>query len=149
MTATMTAVKELARAWVEGHREELSGRHRTIWELAEPAWREYRSAAWFVGRLESAGFTAEPGSAALPTAFAARWSNGPAPTLAAYAEYDAVPGNCQSAATTRGPREGLSESAPGHTDPHSALGIGALAGILAAQHAMQAAQATGTLRVFG
>ena len=145
----MTRLKELARGWVEGHRQELSEWHRTIWEFAEPAWREYRSAAWFVERLRRAGFSVESGSGGMPTAFAAQWSNGPGATVAGYAEYDAVPGNCQAAATSRGPRLGLSEFAPGHTDPHSALGIGALGGILAAQHAMQSAGLTGTLRFFG
>ena len=145
----MIAVKELARAWVERHRHALSEWHRTIWEYAEPAWREYRSAAWFVDRLRRACFTVESASGGMPSAFAAQWSNGSGPTLAGYAEYDAVPGNCQAAATSRGPRPGLSEFAPGHTDPHSALGIGALAGILATQHAMQQANLTGTLRFFG
>jgi aminobenzoyl-glutamate utilization protein B len=145
----MTRLKELARGWVEGHRQELSEWHRTIWEFAEPAWREYRSAAWFVERLRRAGFSVESGSGGMPTAFAAQWSNGPGATVAGYAEYDAVPGNCQAAATSRGPRQGLSEFAPGHTDPHSALGIGALGGILATQYAMQSAGVTGTLRFFG
>jgi aminobenzoyl-glutamate utilization protein B len=145
----MPAVKEVARDWVDRNRDALSDWHRTIWEFAEPAWREYRSAAWFVDRLRRAGFTVEPGSGGMPTAFAAEWSNGAGPTLAAYAEYDAVPGNCQAAATARGPRAGVSAFAPGHTDPHSALGIGALAGILATQHAMQVAKVTGTLRFFG
>ena len=145
----MTAAKELAHSWVDEHRQALSEWHRTIWEFAEPAWREYRSAAWFVERLRRAGFNVESGSAGMPTAFAAEWSNGPGATVAGYAEYDAVPGNCQAAATSRGPRPGLSEFAPGHTDPHSALGIGALAGILAAQDAMQKAGVKGTLRFFG
>jgi len=145
----MTRLKELAHGWVEGHRQELSDWHRTIWEFAEPAWREYRSASWFVERLQRAGFSVESGSGGMPTAFAAQWSNGPGATVAGYAEYDAVPGNCQAAATSRGPRPGLSEFAPGHTDPHSALGIGALGGILATQHAMQSAGVTGTLRFFG
>jgi aminobenzoyl-glutamate utilization protein B len=43
----------------------------------------------------------------------------------------------------------LSEFAAGHTDPHSALGIGALAGLLAAQSAMRAAKIGGTLKFFG
>jgi aminobenzoyl-glutamate utilization protein B len=145
----MTAVKELAHRWIDRQREVLSEWHRTIWEFAEPAWREYRSATWFVDRLQRAGFKVESGSAGMPTAFAAEWSNGPGATVAGYAEYDAVPGNCQAAATSRGPRPGLSEFAPGHTDPHSALGIGSLAGILATQHAMQMTGVTGTLRFFG
>ncbi len=139
----------LAHDWVDAHHAEWSAWHRTIWEWAEPAWREYRSAAWFVARLREAGFEVEAGSAGMPTAFAARWSNGAGATVAGYAEYDAVPGNCQAASTRREPRAGLSPYAPGHTDPHSALGIGALAGILATQHAMRASGTTGTLRFFG
>jgi aminobenzoyl-glutamate utilization protein B len=145
----MTRIHELADAWVHSHRDALSDWHRTIWDYAEPAWREYRSAAWFVGKLREAGFSVEAGSGGMPTAFAAEWSNGPGPRVATYAEYDAVPGNCQAAATRRGPRDGLSEFAPGHTDPHSALGIGALAAILATQHAMQQSGVRGTLRFFG
>jgi aminobenzoyl-glutamate utilization protein B len=145
----MTNPKQTAHAWIEANREQLSRWHRTIWDYAEPAWREYRSAAWFVERLREHGFEVEAGSAGMPTAFAARWSNGPGPTVAGYAEYDAVPGNCQAASTRREPRPGLSEFAAGHTDPHSALGIGALAGILATQHAMKTAGIGGTLRFFG
>ena len=143
------SAKALALAWVDSQRQTLSEWHRTIWNYAEPAWREYRSAAWFVERLTEEGFAVEAGSGGMPTAFAAAWSNGPGPTVAGYAEYDAVPGNCQAAGTRRAPRAGLSDSAPGHTDPHSALGIGALGGLLATKHAMQAAGIGGTLRFFG
>ena len=142
-------IKASANQWVDSHRGELSDWHRTIWDFAEPAWREYRSSAWFVERLRREGFTVEAGSGGMPTAFAAEWSNGPGPTVAGYAEYDAVPGNCQAASTQREPRPGFSEFAPGHTDPHSALGIGALAGILATKHAMQSANIGGTLKFFG
>ena len=145
----MTAAKALAHGWIDDHRTVLSAWHRTIWEFAEPAWREYRSAAWFVERLRSEGFEVESGSAGMPTAFAASWTNGPGPTVAGYAEYDAVPGNCQAATTRREPRAGLSEFAAGHTDPHSALGIGALAGILATKYAMTTGGVTGTLKFFG
>ncbi len=138
-----------AHAWIDQHAREWSDWHQTIWHYAEPAWREYRSAAWFVEVLRRHGFAVEAGSAGMPTAFAAEWSNGAGPAVATYAEYDAVPGNCQAAATRRGPRAGLSEHAPGHTDPHSALGIGALVAVLATQAAMKAGGIRGTLKFFG
>ena len=47
------------------------------------------------------------------------------------------------------PREGVSRWAAGHTDPHSALGIGALAGILAAKRAMETHGIKGTLKLMG
>ena len=59
--------------------------------------------------------------------------------LGSYAEYDAVPGNSQQVVPYQAPREGLHPWAAGHTDPHSALGTTALAGVLAALRARPAA----------
>ena len=120
-----------------------------IFDLAEPAWREYRSAAWYVERLRAEGFEVEAGSGGMPTAFAARWSNGDGAQVGMYAEYDAVPANCQAADTLERPRDGLGALAPGHTDPHSALGIGALGGLLATKAVMQQEGIPGTLRFTG
>ena len=145
----MSDSKSTADAWVAGHRADLSEWNRTIWELAEPAWREYRSAAWYVERLRAEGFDVEAGSGGMPTAFSATWSNGAGPTVMAYAEYDAVPGNSQAAVTREAPRPGTSRFAAGHTDPHSALGMGALGGLLATKAAMERHGIPGTLRFTG
>ena len=141
--------KHDALAWVVAMRPQWSGWNAHIWNLAETAWREYRSSAWYVAKLKAEGFTVEEGSGGMPTAFAATWSNGPGPTIMTYAEYDAVPGNCQVADTYRAPRKGLSRFAGGHTDPHSALGMGALVGALAAKAAMERHGITGTIRFMG
>ena len=47
------------------------------------------------------------------------------------------------------PAKGLSRFAGGHTDPHSALGMGSLAGALAAKAAMEKHGITGTIRFMG
>jgi aminobenzoyl-glutamate utilization protein B len=143
------AARATAFAWVDENRPHWSAWNSHIWHLAETAWREYRSAAWYVAKLRAEGFTVEDGSGGMPTAFAASWSNGSGPAVMAYAEYDAVPGNCQAAVPWRQPRAGLSRFAGGHTDPHSALGMGALAGALAAKAAMQRHGITGTIRFMG
>jgi aminobenzoyl-glutamate utilization protein B len=139
--------KEAARGWLDAHRGDFSAWHQTIWQLAEPAWREYESAQWYVEMLRGHGFEVEEGSGGMPTAFYASWTNGDGsgPRILTYAEYDAVPGNCQAAGTQRQPREGLSVHAAGHTDPHSALGISTLAGALATQAAMRQHDIPGTL----
>jgi aminobenzoyl-glutamate utilization protein B len=93
--------------FVDTRRSDWSQWNAHIWNLAETAWREYRSAEWYVARLKAEGFSVETGSGGMPTAFCATWSNGKGPTLMAYAEYDAVPGNCQIADTYRAPRQGL------------------------------------------
>jgi aminobenzoyl-glutamate utilization protein B len=146
--AALTPAKKTAFDWIEKNRERLSTDHQTIWHLAETAWREYRSAAWYVERLRKAGFEVEAGSAGMPTAFVARWGSGK-PVIASYAEYDAVPGNNQAPVPYRKLRGGLHEQAAGHTDPHSALGMGALGGILAAKAAMEKHKLKGTLVFFG
>lgn len=149
MTRLTDDAKQTARAWIDEHLEQLTAWHTRIWELAEPAWREYRSQAWYVERLRAEGFDVEDGSAGMPTAFSAVWSNGEGPTLLTYAEYDAVPGNNQAATTAEETRGGLTRFAPGHTDPHSVLGISTLAGLLGAKHAMQIHGITGTLKYTG
>ncbi|NIM00338.1 MAG: amidohydrolase, partial [Acidobacteria bacterium] len=66
-------------------RKDLSAWHDQIWDYHEPAWREYRSAAWYVERLRREGFEVEEGSGGMPTAFCARWGNG-GPTIGSFAE---------------------------------------------------------------
>ena len=148
------AFGETALRWIDEQRGALSAWNQTIFDFGETAWREYRSAAWYVERLRAEGFTVEEGSAGMPTAFCAEWRNGPdsanaGPTIAGYAEYDGIPGNCQAADVVQRPRDGLSLHAGGHTDPHSALGIGALGGFLAAKAAMEAHGIPGRLKFFG
>jgi aminobenzoyl-glutamate utilization protein B len=145
----MSDAKQVALDWVDRNAAELSAWTTTIWDFAEPAFREYRSAAWYVKTLQDEGFTVEAGSGGMPTAFCATYTTGPGPTVATYAEYDAVPGNCQAATTREEPRPGLSRHAAGHTDPHSALGMSALGGALAAKAAMDVVGLGGTLKVFG
>ena len=142
-------VKRSALDWVEAHRQQLSEWHATIWDLHEPAWREYRSAAWYVDRLRREGFEVEEGSGGMPTAFCATWSNGDGPTIGSYAEYDAVPGNNQDRVPWRKLRDGTHHAAAGHTDPHSALGMSALGGILAAKAAMERHGIQGRLKFMG
>ena len=141
--------KRTAFAWIDQNMAALSEWNQLIWHWAETALREYKSAAWYVDRLTKEGFAVEAGTGGMPTAFRAVWSNGQGPRIAAYAEYDAVPGNCQAAATRKMPRPGLSPQAGGHTDPHSALGISNLAGVLAAKTAMIENAIKGTIVFFG
>ena len=138
-----------ALAAVDARMAELSDWCATIFDFGETAWREYRSAAWYVEHLRAEGFSVEEGSGGMPTAFCANWSNGPGPVVGLYAEYDAVPGNCQAASSRQEPRAGLSVHAGGHTDPHSALGISALGGLLAVKAAMQRHGIGGGLRFTG
>ena len=140
--------KHTALAWVDASQKRLSDFHLEIWRYAETAFREYRSARAYCDLLRKEGFQVEEGSADMPTAFLATFGEG-RPVLGSYAEYDAVPENSQEPVPYRSPRSGLHPWAPGHTDPHSSLGVSALAGVLAAKAAMEKHKLPGTLRFFG
>ncbi len=145
----LSPAQSTAIAHVCGKSAALSDWTAQIFAFGETAWREYRSAEWYVTLLRQHGFTVEAGSGGMPTAFCADWSNGDGPVIGLYAEYDAVPGNCQAASTKREPRAGLGFQAGGHTDPHSGLGISGLGGLLATKAAMEQHGIKGGLRFMG
>ncbi|MCO5176903.1 MAG: hypothetical protein M9890_08055 [Thermomicrobiales bacterium] len=140
--------KQYAMDWIEQNRQRLSDFDIEIWNYAEPAWREYKSARAYVELLKADGWDVEEGSGEMPTAFVARWGDG-GPVLGAYAEYDAVPGNSQEPSPERAPRAGLHPYTSGHTDPHSMLGVAGLTGALAAKAAMEKYNIKGQLVFFG
>lgn len=147
---THEALRAAALAHLDRERARLSEFNARIWSYAEPAWREYRSARAYVELLRSEGWEVEEGSGGMPTAFVARWARGEGgPTVAGFAEYDAVPGNSQQVVPYPAPREGLHPYAAGHTDPHSMLGTASLAAVLAAKAAMQEGGTPGRLVLFG
>ena len=57
----MTTAKNVARSWVHDNLPQLSDWCMTIWDFGETAWREYRSAAFYVDLLRRNGFAVEPG----------------------------------------------------------------------------------------
>src|SRR5262252_2803898 len=146
--SAISTEKQTALAWVDANQKWLSDFHLEIWRYAETAFREYRSAKAYCDLLRKEGFTVEEGSGEMPTAFLATFGEG-RPILGSYAEYDAVPENSQEPVPYRSPRKGLHPWAAGHTDPHSSLGVSALAGVLAAKAAMEKHRLKGTLRFFG
>ena len=67
----MSEAKTTARAWVRDHLGDLSDWCAIVFEHGESAWREYRSAAFYVDLLRKQGFEVEAGSGGMPTAFSA------------------------------------------------------------------------------
>ena len=146
--ASVKDAKKTVLDWVEENNQWISDFHQLIWNYAEPALREYRSSKAYCDVLRKEGFSVTEGTGGMPTAFMASYGEG-RPVIATYAEYDAVPGNSQQAVPYQAPREGLNPWAAGHTDPHSALGVSCLAGILAAKKAMVDCGLKGTFRIYG
>ena len=121
----MTPEKQTAVDWVGDNESALSDWHQTIWRYAEPAWREYKSAALYVERLRAEGFTVEESSAGMPTAFCATWGDR-GPVIGGYAEYDAVPGQSQQQTRYRAPYHGAASPAPGSRSPAECAARGTL-----------------------
>lgn len=101
---------------VDAMQPDMSTFHQEIFSYAEPAWREYRSAAAYVRMLRDEGFE---------------------------------PGYSQETVPYRKPREEFHPWAPGFTDAHSALGVGAATGAIALKRALECSGGGGRIRLFG
>jgi len=141
----LTSAKKTAFKWVEDNEERLSDLHQRIWNLAETSFREYKSVKALAEFHREEGFKVEMGVAGMPTAYIATWGEG-RPVLSTYTEYDAVPDCWQDPVPYR---SAANPYRAGHTDPHSALGVGALAGAVATKAAMEKHGLEGTVKVFG
>src|SRR5260370_10408786 len=86
--------KQYAIDWIVENAKRFSDFHLKIWNYAEPAWREYRSAKAYCDLLRGEGFTVEESSGEMPTPFAASCGKR-GPALGSYAEYDAGPAKSQ------------------------------------------------------
>ncbi len=102
---------------------------RKIWEYAETALQETKSAALLEEVLEKEGFAVTRGVAGMPTAFVATAGSG-APVVAILAEYDALPGLSQKAGEAK--KSPAVAGAPGQGCGHNLLGTAAVAAAVAA-----------------
>jgi len=118
---------------------------RSLWNYAEVALQEKRSAELLATTLRDAGFEVRTGAAGMPTAFVASYGAGK-PVIGLLAEYDALPGMSQKVSDRQEP---LEEGAAGHACGHSGLGAGALGAALAVKAAMEEHGLKGTLRLYG
>ena len=141
----LTAAKKTAFNWIDDNAERISDFHQLIWNYAETSFREYKSAKAFLEFHKEEGFDVIQGVAGMPTAYEATWGK-EKPVLSTYCEYDAVPSAWQDQVPYRSADNPYRS---GHTDPHSALGVGALIGAVATKHAMKKHGLKGSIKVFG
>ncbi len=83
--------KTAARQRLESQRDLLVELSHRIHAQPELGFEEERSSTWLCETLADLGFAVEPGICDLPTAFRARFGNGPL-SVAICAEYDSLPG---------------------------------------------------------
>lgn len=118
---------------------------QTLWELAELGYLEQRSSERLQDYLRSEGFAISAGVADIPTAFVASAGSGQ-PVIAILAEFDALPGLSQAAASRRQP---LEEGAPGHACGHHLFGAAAAVAGASVAAWLQRSGRQGTVRVYG
>lgn len=119
-----------------------------IWEYAELAYHETRSADLLCRILKDEGFSVTIGDAGIPTCFTGSFSYGTGkPVMGILGEYDALSSLSQKAASPR--KEPVTAGAPGHGCGHSALGTGSLAAVLAVKEYLVENKKDGTIIYFG
>lgn len=119
-----------------------------IWEYAELAYHETRSADLLCRILKDEGFSVTTGDAGIPTCFTGSFSYGTGkPVMGILGEYDALSSLSQKAASPR--KEPVTAGAPGHGCGHSALGTGSLAAVLAVKEYLVENKKDGTIIYFG
>ncbi len=132
---------------VEASRDAILRISREVWALGEVSLAEVKSAQVHVRELQVAGFRiTSTGTAGVPTAFVAEWSQGSGgPVLAYLPEYDALPnlGNAAEPRQTAGPTK------DGHGCGHNMLGAGCTGAAIALKRMMGQALTPGTIRVYG
>ncbi|MDR0567630.1 MAG: amidohydrolase [Spirochaetaceae bacterium] len=118
-----------------------------IWDFAETAFEEFRSAALIKEVLAGAGFAVQDGAGGIETAFTASWGEG-SPVIGILAEYDALSGMSQKAGSTvREPAPG--DCRNGHGCGHNLLGAGSLGAALAVKEYLSGTKRSGTVKLFG
>ena len=131
--------------YLDAHFAMYDSLQKSIFNYAETAYGEFRSAEQWTRYLESEGFTVERNAGGIPTAFVASFGSG-SPVIGMMAEYDAIAGMSQDTVPYRKP---LIPGAPGHACGHNVLGTGSIAGAVAVSKYLAASGASGTVKLFG
>jgi len=131
--------------FIDSRYESTADLARSLWEYAEVGYQETRSSLLLQETLRGEGFAIEAGVANIPTAFVATYGSG-GPVIGILAEFDALPGINQDAASVRLPIEGKSA---GHACGHNLFGAGSAGAVIAIKHWLEQSGTPGTIRLYG
>ena len=121
---------------------------KEIWNFAELAYKETKSAGVLVESLRKEGFTIDSGIADIPTAFTATYVCGSGkPVMGFLAEYDALDGLSQEAANPE--QCPITAGGSGHGCGHNLLGSGAWLAAVATKDYLVKNNLNGTVILFG
>ena len=130
---------------IEQKTNELVSLSDKIWEAAEVAFRENKSAKYLIEYAEANGLKVEKDLAGMPTAFTASYGEGK-PVIGIIGEFDALPGLSQ---TTDSHRNVLIKGGAGHGCGHNLFGTASLGAAIAIKELIEKGDLKGTVKFFG
>ena len=139
------AAKQRAESGIDSQSEALVTLSEQVWDFAEIALYERRSAEVLADYAEAQGFRVDRGVAEMPSAFVATYGEG-RPILGILGEYDALPGLSQEAVPEHSVRV---EGGAGHGCGHNLFGPASLGAAVAIKELMDDGLVNGTIRFYG
>ena len=136
--------KELLNS-LEQKSSELTQLSDNIWEAAEVAFREEKSAEYLISYAKDNGLKIEKGLAGMPTAFTASYGEGK-PVIGIIGEFDALPGLSQATVPYISK---LVEGGAGHGCGHNLFGTASLGAAVAIKELIEKGDIKGTVKFFG
>lgn len=112
------ALKTLAKQWVQDNEKLSQVMVDKIFSFSELGFQEEASSKYLTDLLKKEGFTIEYGVSGIPTAWFARWSNGPGPVIALGSDVDCIPKASQYPGVAY--HKPIVAGAPGHGEGHNA-----------------------------
>lgn len=119
---------------VDRHAKEIFRVSDAIWEAAELAFTEYRSAELLCEALKANGFTVEKGLAQIETAFKGTFGSGK-PVIGFLGEFDALSGLSQEAGALE--KRPVTAGGNGHGCGHNLLGTASLLAAIACKEYLE------------
>ncbi len=142
--ADIEAQKQQALAGVTARAKLAQEINDSLFSFSELGYQEMETQRYLTALLEANGFTVQRGLAGMPSAWAARWTNGSGgPVIALGSDIDGIPKASQKPGLPW--REPLVEGAPGHGEGHNSGQAVNIVAALAVQEIMRRSKVPGTL----
>ena len=132
--------------YLDENKDTMASASDMIWDYAETAFEEFRSAELIKGIMRDHGFEIESKFDGMDTAFCATFGNG-LPAIGILAEYDALSGMSQAAGSVE--RRGLQNCGNGHGCGHNLFAGASIGAALAVKEYMTRNNLSGTVKLFG
>jgi aminobenzoyl-glutamate utilization protein B len=132
--------------YIDENRVVLTDLSDKIWDYAETAFEEFRSAELIMDTMKRSGFDVESGTGGIGTAFCATFGSG-GPVIGILAEYDALSGLSQEAGAAE--RREAVQCGNGHGCGHNLFAGGSVGAAIAVKRYIEENKLPGVVKLFG